>query len=1096
MQKKYQTIFKIVGAISIFAICALGLSGLYNKDTAPINAAPVIDTGTVDGSGSWTDSFEDNLGITSSDNIEVASGEVGIKDKSVATAITWEDSFGATLGPAWTTYSSPTGYNWATMQTTDHNNVTSYVARSSTSLPYNTSGLNYSSIERTVSGPATISFWWKVYATQYDAFQLLVDGNVINSINGSTAWQQIIYGIESGSHTLTWKFKKYRSGSYVGYLDDVKVYNKGVESLGWNTYSSPAAGFTWGAIQYDKYTGSWSARSANALPYASPNNSSYIERQANFPDQAVLSFYWRAYAGSNDSLKFLVDGVQIYSISGSPAWEQKTYAIPSGTHTITWKYTRGSTSPVGDNAGYLDQVIISGPGIVDWITNSSPNLNYTWGPTQNSKHSGSWSARSSTDLPQNNVSYIKRTIDGPATLSFWWRISAGSADRVKLFIDSTASQPIYAINGPDTSWQQIYYNVPSGPHEIIWQYERYSLTKTNDNAGYLDDIQIYNKGVESSDWTTGSSPNPNFTFSSNPSQYHTGSFSARNANQLPLDNTSYIQRGVNGPNTVAFWWKISGTSYDYLRVLVDNEQKEILTTDETLAWQYITLPITTGSHVVRWEFKQGTSPPGNSAGYLDDVQILLDNSFFDSFEDIGNIFIDEGFEGTSLYNLFTDGFEMDLVPAQGWLISNPIEPDGLINWVNIFADQLKPALTNIVFSLLNNNLAPISGFSDITPSTDLSGIIREDYNSVYLKASLSTQDPVQTPALQTWGISFEADPDDPFVDISYNPDPVYSSNEITFSSLAADNYSYLGNFIKEHKIKWWIQGDWHLDPNMGGASCSFNGDPGYIDYTYCQKVWNDTGGINSVTIGPLPGNTEVIYQAYAMDYNYNVSVTEPSSLTIQGNPPPTASNLQITQGNYCSIPSHNFSWDYSGASAQSKFKIQADTSQSFDTAALVDIEYSSVNENTSILAQSNPLPGSDALNYSTTYYWRIKVWDNADPALESEWFQYPGTFITDPQYPIVDFTWSPEKPIINESATFNSGGTSFPAGPAPSPWLWDFPDDIPDSTDPNPAVTFTVKNPSTKDVTLSATDSNDHTCSVTKQVRTKAKPKWREILPW
>ncbi len=73
-------------------------------------------------------------------------------------------------------------------------------------------------IQTSVTGPGTLSFWWKVSSEDgADFLEFLLDGNFQNDLTGEINWGQQIYQIASGTHTLRWRY--YKDGSAVGGLD-------------------------------------------------------------------------------------------------------------------------------------------------------------------------------------------------------------------------------------------------------------------------------------------------------------------------------------------------------------------------------------------------------------------------------------------------------------------------------------------------------------------------------------------------------------------------------------------------------------------------------------------------------------------------------------------------------------------------------------------------------------------------------------------------------------------------------------------------------------------------------------------------------------
>jgi hypothetical protein len=66
------------------------------------------------------------------------------------------------------------------------------------------------SIQTTVSGAGTVSFYWKVSSeADWDFLEFYIDGELQDQISGEVDWQQMTYAITgSGSHTLEWRYFK------------------------------------------------------------------------------------------------------------------------------------------------------------------------------------------------------------------------------------------------------------------------------------------------------------------------------------------------------------------------------------------------------------------------------------------------------------------------------------------------------------------------------------------------------------------------------------------------------------------------------------------------------------------------------------------------------------------------------------------------------------------------------------------------------------------------------------------------------------------------------------------------------------------------
>jgi Papain family cysteine protease/Divergent InlB B-repeat domain len=69
-------------------------------------------------------------------------------------------------------------------------------------------------LQTTVTGPGTLTFWWKVSSEQdFDFVALTLNGVEKARLSGEVNWQQQTVAIPAGSQTLQWKYVKDASGS-------------------------------------------------------------------------------------------------------------------------------------------------------------------------------------------------------------------------------------------------------------------------------------------------------------------------------------------------------------------------------------------------------------------------------------------------------------------------------------------------------------------------------------------------------------------------------------------------------------------------------------------------------------------------------------------------------------------------------------------------------------------------------------------------------------------------------------------------------------------------------------------------------------------
>jgi hypothetical protein len=93
------------------------------------------------------------------------------------------------------------------------------------SLSGNINALQTSWLQTTVTGPGTLSFWWKVSSeANYDVLVFQRNGVTQSTLSGEVDWQELSYTIPAGNHTLRWSYSKdgtVTRGLDRGWLDQI-----------------------------------------------------------------------------------------------------------------------------------------------------------------------------------------------------------------------------------------------------------------------------------------------------------------------------------------------------------------------------------------------------------------------------------------------------------------------------------------------------------------------------------------------------------------------------------------------------------------------------------------------------------------------------------------------------------------------------------------------------------------------------------------------------------------------------------------------------------------------------------------------------------
>lgn len=315
-----------------------------------------------------------------------------------------------TTGLTWTTGGNA---NWSAQTAVTHDNVDA--AQSG-----RIGDSQESRLETTVTGPATVVFWWKVESEQnYDFLRLDLDGTSQFRISGNVNWETKSVAIPAGNHTLRWVYSKDASqpgGADTAWVDQVEVrpaqpspsLNDALDAdLPWAT----AGDRPW----FAQINTTHDATDAVQSGPIGDSQSSRLEATVLGP--ANLSFWWKVDSEPGyDFLTFEVDNNRPFEpISGNVDWQQKTVPIPAGTHTIRWTYAKDQTAPAGADAGWVDQVVLTKltpgeagePGPKIELAASGPKLRLTWPDTASGfklQVASRLAPDSWTDVSENDIS--------------------------------------------------------------------------------------------------------------------------------------------------------------------------------------------------------------------------------------------------------------------------------------------------------------------------------------------------------------------------------------------------------------------------------------------------------------------------------------------------------------------------------------------------------------------------------------------------------------------------------------------------------------------------------------------------------------------
>ncbi len=196
-------------------------------------------------------------------------------------------------------------------------------------------------IETTVTGPGTVSFWWKVSSDDldgYDFLQLDIDENYETEISGDSGdWEFLTFEVGGGEHTFRWTYFKdneFSAGEDAGFLDEF-TFTPGdaleITTHPFNQTNSPG----YRVALFAEATGTpaptwqWHKVGVGAIPGAT--NALYIP--ANSGTAAVAGDYFAIATIDSDSEQTDIATVTFVNAPLPPDWT-RAFKAPSDNNNL------------------------------------------------------------------------------------------------------------------------------------------------------------------------------------------------------------------------------------------------------------------------------------------------------------------------------------------------------------------------------------------------------------------------------------------------------------------------------------------------------------------------------------------------------------------------------------------------------------------------------------------------------------------------------------------------------------------------------------------------------------------------------------------
>lgn len=335
---------------------------------------------------------------------------------------------------------------------------------------------------------------------------------------------------------------------------------------------------TWsynGPAQWFGQTGvSWDGEDSGQAGAITHSQESSMSITVNGPDRVV--FWWKVSSEEFfDILEFQIDGNRMASVSGEQGWLPVVFDIPSGSHTLTWRYSKDLNGRAGSDTAWVDNIRFASEGY----------------PFVNTRNQTTAVLGQFIRIP---IEFVNADSIGFSGLPGWLTYDAvnmelsGTPDSIGSFnITANAGNTL----GNNSAPINIYVGITN------------NLLRTA-----IDQPQLITSNNADTVWFNTVSAGA------------TDGIAARSGS-IGNSASSTMSLHVQGPGTLSFRWMVSSQANSDFLTYRHNNGPPVAISGE-IDWSTVTLDLTPGLNSIIWTYrKDGAVTSGEYLGRVDAVQL-------------------------------------------------------------------------------------------------------------------------------------------------------------------------------------------------------------------------------------------------------------------------------------------------------------------------------------------------------------------------------------------------------------------------------------------------------------------------------------------